>query len=74
MSKAPLAPYPANRPRRLRRTPWMRELVRETRLAPSDLIWSLVVHDGAEAEIPVASMPGAPRLSVAKAAEARLLQ
>jgi porphobilinogen synthase len=44
--------------------------VRETRLSPSDLIWSLVVHDGPEDEIPVASMPGAPRLSVRKAAEA----
>ena len=64
MSKAPLAPYPANRPRRLRRTPWMRDLVRETTLTPSDLIWSLVVHDGAEDEIVVPSMPGSPRLSV----------
>ncbi len=70
MTPAPLAPYPANRPRRLRRTPWIRDLVRETRLSPSDLIWSLVVHDGPEDEIPVASMPGAPRLSVRKAAEA----
>ena len=70
MTKAPIAAYPMNRPRRLRRTPWMRDLVRETRLTPSDLIWSLVVHDGAEDERPVASMPGAPRLSVKKAAEA----
>ena len=70
MSKAPLASYPANRPRRLRRTAWMRDLVRETTLTPSDLIWSLVVHDGPEDEIVVPSMPGAPRLSVKKAAEA----
>lgn len=30
----------------------------------------MVVHDGSEAEIPVASMPGAPRLSVRAAAQA----
>ena len=70
MSRAPLAPYPANRPRRLRQAPWIRDLVRETTLAPADLIWSLVVHDGPEPEIEVRSMPGAPRLSVARAAEA----
>ena len=70
MSRAPLAPYPALRPRRLRQAPWIRDLVRETRLTPHDLIWSMVVHDGAEAEREVASMPGAPRLSVARAAEA----
>ncbi len=70
MSKAPLAPYPALRLRRLRQAEWIRSLVRETVLTPGDLIWSLVVHDGAEDEIAVKSMPGAPRLSVKKAAEA----
>ncbi len=70
MSKAPLAAYPALRPRRLRTSDWMRRLVRETVLTPSDLIWSLVVHAGPEPEIEVASMPGAPRMSVARAADA----
>ena len=70
MSPAPLAPYPALRLRRLRQADWIRALVRETVLTPADLIWSLVVHDGAEDEVPVASMPGAPRLSVRRAAEA----
>jgi porphobilinogen synthase len=70
MSKAPLAPYPALRPRRLRQADWIRRLVRETTLQPSDLIWSLVVHDGAQARIPVASMPDVDRLSVAEAAKA----
>jgi porphobilinogen synthase len=70
MSKAPLAPYPALRPRRLRQADWIRRLVRETVLTPADLIWSLVVHDGTEPEVPVPSMPGVPRLSVARAAEA----
>jgi len=70
MSKAPLAPYPALRLRRLRQADWTRRLVRETAVTPNDLIWSMVVHDGADDEIPVASMPGAPRLSVKRAAAA----
>jgi porphobilinogen synthase len=70
MSKAPLAPYPALRPRRLRQADWIRRLVRETTLAPSDLIWSMVVHDGPEPEIPVTSLPGVARMSVARAAQA----
>jgi porphobilinogen synthase len=70
MSKAPIAPYPLLRPRRLRQADWIRRLVRETTLAPSDLIWSMVVHDGAEPEVPVRSLPGVARLSVQRAAEA----
>jgi porphobilinogen synthase len=70
MTRAPLAAYPHLRPRRLRQADWVRRLVRESMLAPSDLIWSLVVHDGPEPEIPIASMPGSPRLSVARAAQA----
>jgi porphobilinogen synthase len=70
MTKAPIAPYPALRPRRLRQSDWIRRLVRESSLQPSDLIWSLVVHDGEAARIPVASMPGVDRLSVAEAARA----
>jgi porphobilinogen synthase len=34
----------------------------------SDLIWPIVVHDGREARIPVPSMPGVERVSVAEAA------
>jgi porphobilinogen synthase len=70
MTKAPIAPYPALRPRRLRQADWVRRLVRETSLQPSDLIWSLVVHDGPEERIAVASMPGVARLSVKAAAKA----
>jgi porphobilinogen synthase len=70
MTRAPIASYPALRLRRLRQADWVRAMVRETTLSPFDLIWSVVVHEGADAEIPVASMPGAPRMSVARAAEA----
>ncbi|MDB5455251.1 MAG: Porphobilinogen synthase [Caulobacter sp.] len=69
MTIPPLAPYPALRLRRLRQADWTRRLVRETTLTPSDLIWSMVVHEG-EGKIPVASMPGVERLSVAEAAKA----
>ena len=69
MSKAPLAAYPALRLRRLRQADWIRRLVRETALAPSDLIWSMVVHEG-EGQVPVASMPGVSRLSLKDVAAA----
>ncbi|MFT4936117.1 MAG: porphobilinogen synthase [Pseudoalteromonas distincta] len=69
MSLPPLAAYPALRLRRLRQADWIRRLVRETVLTPADLIWSMVVHEG-EGEVPVASMPGVARLSVAEAAKA----
>ena len=76
MSKAPLAAYPALRLRRLRQSDWIRRLVRETVLTPSDLIWSMVVHEG-DGQVPVASMPGVSRLSLkdvaAAAREARTL-
>jgi len=70
MTGAPLAPYPALRPRRLRQADWVRRLVRENTLTPNDLIWSMVVHDGPEDRIPVAAMPGVERLSVREAAKA----
>ena len=62
--------FPQSRLRRLRQTPWIRELVREAQPTPSDLIWAIVVHDGDESEIPIASMPDAPRFSVKRAAQA----
>jgi porphobilinogen synthase len=70
MAIPPLAPYPATRLRRLRQADWTRKMVRETSLTPHDLIWSMVVHDGPEPRIPVASMPGMERLSVKEAAKA----
>ncbi len=69
MTVPPLAPYPATRLRRLRQADWTRRLVRETEVRPSDLIWSMVVHEG-EGTIPIASMPGVERLSVKEAAKA----
>jgi porphobilinogen synthase len=65
----PLAPYPQLRLRRLRQADWIRRLVRETTLTPSDFIWAAVVHEG-EGRVPVPSMPGIERWSVAEAAKA----
>jgi porphobilinogen synthase len=70
MTRAPLAPYPALRPRRLRQADWIRRLVRESAVTPADMIWSMVVHDGQDARVPVPSMPGVERLSVREAAKA----
>ena len=64
------APFPLARPRRLRAQPWIRRLVAETTLTPADLVWPLIVHDGAEARVPVTSMPGVFRLSPGEAAKA----
>ena len=58
------APYPASRPRRLRRDAATRALVREYRLAPEDLILPVFVLDGENRVQDVASMPGVQRLSV----------
>ncbi len=50
--------FPRHRPRRLRRTPALRELVRETTLGPSDLIAPLFVKEGIAEPLPIPSMPG----------------
>jgi porphobilinogen synthase len=51
-------PFPQERPRRLRRTPALRALVRETSLEPSHLIAPLFVKEGIDDAVPIASMPG----------------
>ncbi len=50
--------FPQHRPRRLRRTPALRSLIRETDLAPRHLIAPLFVKDGIGEPIPIESMPG----------------
>ena len=56
--------YPQTRLRRLRMHPRLRDLVRETRLAPSDFILPLFVRPGKNQRIPIKSMPGQFQLSV----------
>ncbi len=57
------------RPRRLRRTPALRALVRETRLDPAMFVAPLFVRPGSGVREPIASMPGEARLSPDLAAE-----
>jgi porphobilinogen synthase len=54
--------------RRLRSTPVLRDLVRETRLSPSDLVLPLFVQSASGRE-PIAALPGIERLSISAAVE-----
>ncbi len=54
---------PAHRLRRMRRTPALRALVRETRLHPRRLVAPLFVQPGRELRTPIGSLPGVARLS-----------
>jgi porphobilinogen synthase len=58
-----------HRPRRLRRTPALRALVRETRLHPAMLVAPLFVRPGAGVREPIPSLPGVARLSPDVAAD-----
>ena len=58
------APFPASRPRRLRRDEFSRALVRESRLHASDLILPVFVLAGNGVAQDIASMPGVQRLSL----------
>jgi porphobilinogen synthase len=63
-------PFPQTRLRRLRRTPVLRDLVRETRLDPSALVLPMFVEDGLErrgGRDPIPAMPGVDRLSISEA-------
>jgi porphobilinogen synthase len=64
MTQPPLPPFPASRPRRLRRDEATRALVRESRLAAADLIYPVFLVDGHNQAQDVASMPGVQRLSL----------
>mgnify|MGYP000998506724 FL=1 len=52
------ARFPVSRPRRLRRTQALRDLVAETRLDVSDLVAPLFVREGIDSPIPIKSLPG----------------
>ena len=61
--------FPAIRMRRGRSSPWMRAMLAEHRLHPSDLLWPLFVCEGEDCEEPIASMPEVSRWSVDRLAE-----
>ena len=56
--------FPQERPRRLRATPGLRALVRETVLRPDDLVMPLFVRPGRGEKRPIKSMPGQYQFSV----------
>src|SRR3954453_14113911 len=58
------APFPFLRMRRGRSTGWMRSMLAENRLHPSDFIWPLFVCDGTDCEEPIGSLPAVSRWSV----------
>jgi porphobilinogen synthase len=65
--------FPALRMRRGRSSPWMRAMLAESRLHPSDFIWPLFVCEGRDCEEPIGSLPGVSRWSIDKlAGRARL--
>jgi porphobilinogen synthase len=55
--------------RRGRSSPWMRSMLAENRLHPSDLIWPLFICDGKGCEEPIGSLPGVSRWSVDRLAD-----
>ena len=56
--------YPSYRMRRLRRTPTIRRMLRETTLSVDDLIYPLFVIAGENVKNPIGSMPGCFQLSI----------
>ncbi len=59
----PMSSFPIQRLRRLRATPTLRRMTRETLVTPADLIAPLFVQNGEGVRLPIASMPGQFRFS-----------
>ncbi len=55
------------RPRRLRRTPALRDLVRETRLDPKMLVAPIFVRSGTNRRDPISALPGVDQVSADEA-------
>src|SRR5881275_2390649 len=61
--------FPATRMRRLRKSGVLRDMVRETELTPSHLVYPMFVELGTDSRTPIESMPGIDRLSINHAVE-----
>ena len=59
-----IAPFPASRLRRLRRTPALRDMVAEVNFTAANLIWPIFVTEIEGGEGPIPSMPGVERLTL----------
>jgi porphobilinogen synthase len=62
--------FPVTRPRRLRSSPALRALTRETELSPRDFVLPLFVRPGKGEKRPISSMPGHFQYSVDEAVKA----
>jgi porphobilinogen synthase len=61
--------FPATRLRRLRKSGVLREMVRETELSASHLVYPMFVQLGTDDRTPIEAMPGIDRLSIAHAVD-----
>jgi porphobilinogen synthase len=61
--------FPVERPRRLRTSPVLRELVQETSLSVTQLIYPMFIREGQDHQIPIRSMPGIFQWSIDRALE-----
>ena len=65
MSYSPVPrPFPASRPRRMRKDDFSRRMMRENTLTADDLIYPVFVLEGEQQREAIASMPGIERLSI----------
>ena len=61
--------FPTGRPRRLRRTPWIRRLVGENQLSVDDLIFPMFITDGTDGAEAVRTLPGIFRHGISSAVD-----
>jgi porphobilinogen synthase len=66
MTQSTFPPFPISRPHRLRLTPRLRDMVRETILTPDDFIYPLFIRHGTGIQQEIRSMPGQFQWSVDK--------
>jgi porphobilinogen synthase len=59
--------FPTIRPRRLRATPELRALVRETILSPGDFVYPMFFNAAIDTPRPIGSMPGVDQLPISAA-------
>jgi len=62
-------PFPIHRPRRLRRTQALRDLVRETRLSPDSMVYPIFVSTEKNSRKEISSMPGQFAMSIDNAVD-----
>ncbi len=61
--------FPTHRMRRLRRNPAIRNMIQETRLSPTDMIYPLFIRHGEDERREIPSMPGQYQYSIDTAVE-----